>query len=149
MDIQGLKAVFRYSAKTGKLYRGKKRVDGTCSEKGGRLSVGFEGRMVRYSRVCFALHFGYLPRQVRHRNGDAQDNRPANLYDVDEVGAPKRHEGLYPGVSVVRCQRTARHRGYQGSVYHGGKRHRTPVQETPEQAKAMQQWLKMSLGGAE
>lgn len=148
MDIQKLKDVFRYNPRTGKLYRGIKRVDGTCSEKGGRLSVGFAGRAVRYARVCFALHFGYLPKYVRHRNGDVQDNRAVNLYDPEDptVEIPQRHEGLYPGVAVVRCQRTGRHRGFQGSVYAGGKRHRTAITATPEEAKVLHQWLKMSLG---
>lgn len=152
MDIQLLKAVFRYNPRTGRLYRGREIVKGTPKFPGGPLIVSFQGRTVSYARACFAIYHGYLPKQVRHRNSKSADNRADNLYDPDDnrrglsakIERPV-HAGVYRGVSVIRCQRTGRHRGYQGSVYADGKRHRTTIVETPEEARdlrtALKDWL--------
>lgn len=147
MDIRLLKAVFRYNPRTGRLYRGREIVKGTPKYPGGPLLVSFEGRNVSYARVCFSIHHGYTPMQVRHY-GKSDDNRAANLYDPARLAAKsdrQPHAGVYRGVSVLKDQRTGRHRGYQGSVYLGGKRHRTAVTETPEQARdlrtALKEWL--------
>jgi hypothetical protein len=90
--------------------------------------------MHSFARVCWVLHYGFIPGQVRHRNGDVKDNAIGNLY---APGSPENetHEGKYPYVSVIRDQRTGKHRGYQGSVYEGARRHRTPVVETAEMAR--------------
>lgn len=143
MDLFLLNALFRYCPKTGRLYRGRSVVKGTPTYPGSKtLVVGVKGKMETYARVCFLMHFGYLPKTVRHRDLNASNNCPDNLYDParDPKKAPAKaekvtHAGKYPGVCVMRCQRTAKHRGYQGSVYHGGKRHRTPVVETAEMAR--------------
>lgn len=147
MDIRILKAVFRYNQRTGRLYRGRELVKGTPKYPGGPLLVYFEGRNVSYARVCFSIHHGYTPAKVRHF-GKSSDNRAENLYDpakLPEKSYRQAHEGVYRGVSVVRDQRTARHRGYQGSVYIDGRRHRTAVVETPEEARdlraALKEWL--------
>lgn len=149
MDIRILKAVFRYNPRTGRLYRGRELVKGTPKYPGGPLLVYFERRNVSYARVCFAIHHGYLPAKVRHF-GKSADNRAENLYDpakLPEKSDRQAHEGIYRGVSVIRDQRTARHRGYQGSVYFGNptRRHRTAVVETPEEARdlraALKEWL--------
>lgn len=86
------------------------------------------------ARVCWILHHGFVPNQVRHRDGDYNNFLPDNLY---APGSPENetHEGKYPFVSVIRDQRTGKHRGYQGSVYYKTRRHRTPVVDTPEMAR--------------
>jgi len=141
MDLFLLNALFRYCPKTGRLYRGRKLVPGTPVYPGSKtLVVGVKGKMQNYARICFLMHFGYLPAHVRHRDRDPGNNRPDNLYDPAAEKKPEKtkqkfHEGKFPGVCVMRCQRTGKHRGYQGSIYFGGKRHRTPVVETPELAR--------------
>lgn len=146
MEVEHLKGAFRYDGKTGHLYRGRDKIEGTEKYEGGPLLVSFKGRPVIYSRVCFAILHGYLPRQVRHRNGRVQDNRSVNLYDPNataETGEPEHlpHSGRYKGVHVVNCQYSGKFRGYRGSVYHNGKRLYTPVVETPELARDLRQWL--------
>lgn len=154
VDLIKLNATFRYDGRTGRLYRGRNVVPGTEKTPGGPLQVFFDGGAVSYSRACFAIQYGYLPKQVRHRNGRVQDNRKRNLYDPsaknEETGQPETlpHAGKYRGVSVVNCQYSQRHRGYRGSVYVEGKRHYTAVVETPELARDLRQWLAFSLGVA-
>lgn len=145
LDIPILKALLTYCPHTGKLMRERTRIKGTRKYVGGPLVFSLRGQIHSMGRVCWALHYGFLPSQVRYRNGDPTDNRIDNLY---APGATElTHEGKYPGVSVIRDQRTGRHRGYQGSVYAGNpvRRHRTAVVETPEQARdlrtALKDWL--------
>ena len=140
MDIRALKYTFRYNPRLGHLYRGTSRVKGTPKYPGGPKVVGFRGRMLSLGRVAFILHHGYAPAKVRHRDGNHENNKIENLFDParEEKAEPSKelaHAGKYLGVCVMRCQRTGKHRGYQGSVYHGGKRHRTPVVETAEMAR--------------
>lgn len=145
LDIPILQALLKYDPASGRLMRGRERIKGTRKYAGGPLVFSLRGKMHSMGRVCWALHYGFLPGQVRYRNGDPTDNRIDNLY---APGATElTHEGKYPGVSVIRDQRTARHRGYQGSVYFGNpiRRHRTAVVETPEEARdlraALKEWL--------
>jgi hypothetical protein len=42
-----------------------------------------KSKQVRLARVIFALHHGYWPRQVRHRDKDTTNVRIENLYDID------------------------------------------------------------------
>lgn len=143
LDIPELKALLRYEPITGRLYRDRKRIYGTPKTPGGPLVFSLRGKMHAMARVCWALHYGFLPNQVRYKNGDHTDNRIDNLYAPGAMELT--HEGKYPYVSVIRDQRTGRHRGYQGSVYLDGRRHRTAVVETPEEARdlreLMARWL--------
>lgn len=134
MDIQHLKSCLRYNAVRGHLYRGVKRITGTEKYPGGPRVFSLNGKIYPMARVCWVLHYGFVPTQVRHRDGDYTNFLPDNLY---APGSPEHetHEGRYPYVSVIRDQRTGKHRGYQGSVYHTGRRHRTPVVETAEMAR--------------
>lgn len=148
MNASLLKSIFRYDAALGRLYRGRQLVAGTPKWPGGPLVVSVGGKITSYARICFAIHNGYLPAQVRHRSQDQRDNSAGNLYDPSHAAKKPRaapaapHAGKYPGVSVVRCQRRGVFRGYQGSVYFAGLRYRTPVVETPEAARDMRAALK-------
>jgi hypothetical protein len=141
VQIEQLKLVFRYNAKVGRLYRGKQLAPGTPKWPGGPLLILFGGKQVSYARVCFALYYGYFPPQARHRNGRVQDNRACNLYDPNKVDPETGetqalpHAGKYRGVYLTNCQYSGRFRGYRGAVYCRGKRHYTPVVETPETAR--------------
>lgn len=147
MDIEGLKQTFKLNAKLGRLYRGKNLVWGTPKFDGGPLVVTYKGKQVPYARVCYALHHGYLPRQVRHRNGQTQDNRIENLYDPVRVQAEQEnggvmpHAGKYVGVYLTHCQYSGKFRGYRGAFYFQGKRHYTPVVETAEMARDLRMLL--------
>ena len=144
MDFSKLSAIFRYNGRTGRIYRGRNLVPGTPKYEDGPLMLFFDGRPVLYARACFALAHGYLPKQVRHRNGKVQDNRQCNLYDPSAETAAEKvlpHAGRYPGVHVVNCQRTGRFRGYRGSAYIGGRRFYTAVVETPELARDLREKL--------
>lgn len=148
MDLVKLKALYRYDGRVGRLYQGRELVKATPKTPGGPLLVRFDGKLVKYARICFALAHGYLPRQVRHENGRLQDNRQRNLYDPDKriaEASALAHSGKYRGVHEVTCQYSGRFRGFRGSVYKDGRRYYTPVAETPEQAKALRDWLVMSL----
>lgn len=144
MDIQVLSGIFRYDGRLGRLYRGRKLVEGTPKSEDGPLVVTINGKQFLYARVCFALAHGYWPKQARHRNGRVRDNRKANLYDPSAesaAGNAHAHAGKYPGVHIVNCQRTGRFRGYRGSAYIGGRRFYTAVVETPEMARDLRKTL--------
>lgn len=136
LDI--LRATFRYNGKLGRLYKGTQLVRGTPKHEGGPLVVWHQGRQVKYARLCFALAHGYQPAQVRHRDGNDRNNRQDNLYDP----AVSTSKGArFPGVYIVKCQKTGRFRGYRGIFTHQGKRFYTPVVEKIETARDLRVML--------
>lgn len=144
MDIQLLQVLLRYDPVRGSLYRGVRRIKGTERYEGGPLCFSLQGKVYSLPRVCWALYHGSEPvGQVRHHDMDRRNNRPENLFDTRAPVRP--HKGKYPGVSVLRDQRTGKHRGYQGSVYVSGVRHRTEVAETPEAARDLRETLQAKL----
>ena len=138
MDLHILQATFRYNPKLGHLYKGRERVAGTPKHSGGPLVTWFNGRQEKFARICFALAYGYEPKQVRHRDGDSRNNRKDNLYDPAQVvpdGSPQR------GVYSVKCQKTGRFRGYRGVFNYQGRRFYTPVVENREMARDLRVML--------
>ena len=138
MNLDILRATFRYNPKLGHLYRGRQRVTGTPKHAGGPLVVWFGGRHEKFARICFALAYGYEPKQVRHRDQDTRNNRRENLYDPAQVAPdlpPQR------GVYAVNCQKTGRFRGYRGVFTYQGKRFYTPVVENRETARDLRVML--------
>lgn len=103
----------------------------------------FGERSVRATRICFLLHFGYLPDFVRFRNRDPGDTRAANLRDPKAFSLPP-HLGprsQYEGVYSVDG-------GHQGTTLRRGIRWCTAVTETPEQARDLRQVLKERIESA-
>ncbi len=147
MNIDTMRQLFRYNSALGRLYRGRNLARGTPKFPGGPLQISVRGKVYSYSRICFAILYGYLPATVRHKDDDVQNNRGDNLYDPargvfqahNEVVLP--HDGRYFGVCVIRSRRTGEIRGYQGSKYIDNVRHRTPVVETPEMARDLRLFL--------
>lgn len=137
-----LSEIFTYQPSIGRLYRDGKLVKGCEKYPGGTRRVWLAGKLIPIGRICWELHYGQPPTgQVRYRDGNRSNQRIENLYDP----SVPTHAGRYPGVQVLKCQRTDRHRGYQGSVYVNGKRRRTPVAETPEQARDLLVLLKLQV----
>lgn len=151
MNIETMKAVFRYNSALGRLYRGRNLARGTPKFPGGPLQISVGGKIYSYARICFAILHGYLPATVRHHDEDVQNNRGDNLYDPARgKGCPPRdivlhHEGKYFGVCVIKSRRTGNIRGYQGSIYIDNVRHRTAVVDTPELARDLRLFLKAEL----
>lgn len=138
MDMHLLRATLRYNEKLGHLYRGRERVAGTPKHAGGPLVVWFNGRQEKFARVCFALAYGYEPKQVRHRDRDTRNNRKDNLYDPAQSTPQVASQcGVYP----VKCQKSGRFRGYRGVFTHKGKRFYTPVAKNPEIARDLRVML--------
>lgn len=144
MNLDILRAMYRYDGRRGKLYKGRCLANGFEKYSDGPLVLWHQGEQVKYARVCFALAHGYLPKQVRHRNGRQKDNRQCNLYDP--AAAPTAANGekdaaSYAGVVEVKCQKTGRFRGYRGIFNHQGKRFYTPVVENRETARDLRVML--------
>lgn len=142
LNIDILRATFRYCPRLGRLYRGRELVKGTPKYAGGPLVVWHQGRHHKYARICFVLARGYEPTQVRHRNGKDGDNTLANLYDPN-VGT--RSGAKHPGVYSVQCQKTGRHRGFRGVLTIKGKRLYTAVVGDIETAAVLRKALKREL----
>ncbi len=101
-DISVLNRIFEYDAETGLLtwkrrfgdqpgaskfnsvYAG--RTAGSPHQRG-YLQVSFTFEGVKYKalvhRICFAMHFGFYPEMVDHRNNNRTDNRAVNLREAD------------------------------------------------------------------
>jgi hypothetical protein len=144
MNMDILRATFRYDGRRGKLYKGRCLANAFEKYADGPLVVWYLGEQVKYARICFALAYGYLPKQVRHRNGRQKDNRQANLYDPHaDMAAPTSEKGVasYVGVHEVKCQKTGRFRGFRGIFNHGGRRFYTPVVENRETARDLRMLL--------
>ncbi|WP_067753041.1 HNH endonuclease [Orrella dioscoreae] len=84
MTREELVAALIYEPETGKLFRRLKdgstgKQVGQRKDRFGRLCFRLRGEEVRVHRAAF-LHFhGWLPKLIDHINGDASDNRIANL----------------------------------------------------------------------
>lgn len=48
----------------------------------GYLKVGFNGKYFKVHRIAFALAYGYMPKEIDHKNRDRTDNRLVNLREV-------------------------------------------------------------------
>ena len=92
MTLQGftrefLAQLFEYKPKKGLLVRRIARnannaragdVVGSVDGKG-YLHVNILGKFVRIHRICFFLHYGWLPAQIDHRDTNRQNNKSKNL----------------------------------------------------------------------
>lgn len=112
--------MFRYDAETGKLYwksapNGHRQVVG--KECGGirRWKNGAIYRVVklnakyRYAhRVCFLLHYGYMPEMVDHIDGNGINNKAENIRaatssaNQKNLKKPKNNTSGFIGVSWVK-----------------------------------------------
>lgn len=108
MRIKTLRGIFKYDPETGELLRYGTPVRGTKAER------------LLYPRVCYALHFGYIPEKVEFRNGDERDYRIANLVDPGslKMAAPGATTAL-AGVYQVSAGR------FQGVVFKRGRYYAT------------------------
>jgi hypothetical protein len=89
MDIDKLRAEFKYDPETGRLARKKNGREITGPYNNIRPakprvypSAHFNGKLLVASRIIWALHTGQWPpsdRVVDHINGDIHDNRISNL----------------------------------------------------------------------
>lgn len=92
----------------------------------GYLLVGFEGKRLPAHRVVFAMHHGYLPKQVDHINRIKTDNRIENLRPVTNtenarnVGLTSANKSGVKGVhwhkGIKRWIAACRHSGKQHLV---------------------------------
>jgi len=77
----------KISSSNGRWKVGQK-VGGTCTSREGysRVTVCVNSKIARAHQVIWMMVEGYWPNQVDHINGDATDNRWANLREVDRLG---------------------------------------------------------------
>ena len=73
--------------------------------KTGYRHISWRGKVQKAHRLIFMLHYGYLPPEVDHINGDRQDNRIENLRPATRSenqcnrGAIASNTSGYPGVT--------------------------------------------------
>jgi hypothetical protein len=79
--------IFEY--RDGKLYWRIKPRYQTCIgteagyvNKRGYRAVGWNKRLYRAHRIVFLMHYGYMPEQIDHINGNRDDNRIENLREA-------------------------------------------------------------------
>jgi len=57
-----------------------------CLTNGGYRTVRVDGEQYQEHHVIFLYHKGYLPKRVKHLNGEKDDNRIKNLEEVLKKG---------------------------------------------------------------
>ena len=75
-----LRELFTYD--DGKLIRKNGVVAGSVNKRGYRI-ICVDYKLQKAHRLVFLYHYGYLPLQVDHINGDKDDNRIENLRAAD------------------------------------------------------------------
>lgn len=108
MDISQLRALFRYDAQTGHLYKRtmpERRAE-HAYEHSNYLHVRIGSQVLAAHRVAYALHYGQNPvGLVDHINGDTTDNRARNLRSVSFAenmhNAPRYKKGKRKPVLAV------------------------------------------------
>ena len=125
-------------------YAGKKP---TATDKLGYLRAkitanGFSG-YVSLHRICFFMHYGYLPEVVDHVNGNVQDNRACNLRAADfktntwNRAANKGTLTGFKGVNAIRYKKGPNKGlvcGYVAKLAHDGIRSYLGFYKCPEDA---------------
>lgn len=132
--IEGMRQVFTYEPATGLICANGKAVRGQL-----RWADSDGLHQMTYARASFCLHFGYVPRNVRFRNGDRSDTRAGNLRELYAYRIPQEF-GLgtpYPGVYLL-----ADGSGYVGTTYRRGVRRCTARAPTPERARDLRAELR-------
>lgn len=109
MTQEQVRALFTYVS--GRLYwkiRPGRRVKvgdlAGCSTKAGYHIIRFNRTNYKAHRLIYLYHYGYLPQQIDHINGDKTDNRIENLRECNtSENARNRKYGIgksdYKGVS--------------------------------------------------
>jgi hypothetical protein len=168
-DIKFLKSILNYDPESGVLswreredvpkwwntrYAGKQP---TNTDKLGYLRVKISYKewsgYVSVHRVCFLLHYGYLPDMVDHINGDIKDNRASNLRATDpqkNAWNRKGNDGTrtgYKGVHAIK-DRNGGFCGYTAHIGHKGEREYLGFFKTAEEAGAAYYDREQSLRGS-
>jgi hypothetical protein len=79
-------------------------------------------------RAVYLLHYGDLPAQVDHENGNKQDNSPGNLRSTNH--AENQHNRVTKGYSLHKASGL-----YTSDIMAHGKRKRLGYFTTPEAAR--------------
>lgn len=87
MQIESIKASFRYDPETGEIFRklpdGREKKASFYSKRQRRNRVTFKSKKMFSYRVAWLLHHGQWPDgEIDHINGDSADDRILNLRDV-------------------------------------------------------------------
>lgn len=112
ISLDRLRELFTYDPDTGVLTRRITRaanakagdVVGSVDGKG-YLHVNIDDKFIRVHRICFFMHYGWLPQLLDHVNRDKQDNRIVNLRPATEkqnhgnISMNRRNKSGFRGVS--------------------------------------------------
>lgn len=149
ISVARLREVLNYNSDTGVFVwlrptgRRAKAGDIAGSAEGrGYWAIRIQTARYKAHRLAWLYHYGVWPEgDIDHINSNKQDNRIANLRDVDRstniqnLKAAKSHNssGLL-GVVLDRSKKTARK--YTARIVYGGRQHSLGYFNTPEEAHA-------------
>lgn len=146
-DIEFIRSIFDYDPDSGKLTWRKRNdvpawwntryagLEPTATDSLGycRAKITYKGwsGYVSSHRICFMLHYGWLPDVVDHINGNVQDNKASNLRASDEARNAwnrKANSGTITGMKGVHVIRYSNGPnkggicGYCAKIGHNGAR---------------------------
>ena len=103
---QYVKDLFDYH--DGFLYWKRKRGCRTAGDEAGSIRldsnsmrVRIDYRNIEYARVVFVWHHGYLPAQVRHKDGNTMNNKIENLEPFGDDVLKKRKTQMHKDLAIV------------------------------------------------
>lgn len=117
-DLKEIKSILRYEPLTGKFFwikrqgsHGNPGEEAGCLKKDGYISIAFNYKTWKASRLAWYFVYGYIPiKYIDHINGNRSDDRIGNLREADDrlngqnrkehrsgrlVGAYKRASGKW------------------------------------------------------
>jgi hypothetical protein len=98
VPVEHLRQAFDYRPETGLIIdREHGRPVGRRNWRGYVL-LQFQGKSLLAHRVAWALHHGYWPKELDHKNGDASDNRLTNLRECTRAGNMQNRRGMKVGL---------------------------------------------------
>lgn len=116
--------------------------------KTGYLQVGIGNRLQYAHRIIFLMFYGYLPKEVDHRNGDRSDNRISNLRDTGRAENQwNRRMQKRNKIGMKGVWWSTREQKWHSTILKNGKKFHLGYFDTPDEGAEAYRLASMRLHG--